>query len=72
MSYVETVAEEIFALSKKSDWHHTLQEQLSYHREYFSSAHYETSGYFRNVTPDIAELLVKLNPGLRGSQHDQS
>lgn len=69
VSYMETMAEEIFALSKRKDWNHTLQEQLRYHQRYFTSRHYETSGYFRNVTPEISELLTRLNPNLRNVQN---
>mgnify|MGYP003382424093 CR=1 FL=1 len=67
VSYMETMAEEIFALSKQRDWYYTLLEQLRYHQAYFSSAHYEASGYFRNVTPQIGELITQLNPNLRKS-----
>lgn len=69
VSYMETMAEEIFALSRRSDWGHTLQEQLRYHQQYFASKHYEGSGYYRNVTPEISELIGRLNPNLRNVQH---
>jgi hypothetical protein len=69
VSYMETVAEEIFALSMRSDWKATLLEQLRYHERYFASVHYERSGYFGNVTSEIGELIVQLNPRLRKS-HD--
>jgi hypothetical protein len=65
VGYMETMAEEIFALSNRTDWNYTLQEQLGYHQRYFASSHYEESGYFRNVTPEIAEMLCRINPNLR-------